>query len=120
MVWIIPSFGLELIEYIIFDLLIVTDSPFILSSIYDATKCSLLKGLIIQEFNRYDNLTYYIERDEEIPYEQEGRYQDAKGAKKVDTTVLDFLELNSIEYKTVNGIGKKTLSFIVKDVIERL
>ena len=25
----IPSFGLELIEYIIFDLLIVTDSPFI-------------------------------------------------------------------------------------------
>jgi hypothetical protein len=28
-VWIIPSFGLEMIEYIIFDLLIVTDSPFI-------------------------------------------------------------------------------------------
>ena len=99
---------------------IVTDSPFILSSVYDVTKCSLLKALILQEFNKYENMTYYIDRDESIPYEQEGRYQDSEGAKKVDTTVVDFLNQNSIDYKVVKGIGKDTLNSIVKDVMEKL
>lgn len=99
---------------------IVTDSPFILSSVYDSSKCSLLKALILQEFNKYNNLTYYIERDDNVPYEQEGRYQDSDGAKKVDTTVIDFLDKNSIDYKVVKGIGKNTLNGIIKDVTEKL
>jgi len=99
---------------------IVTDSPFILSSIYDSSNCTLLRALILQEFNKYDNMTYYIERSDAVPYEQEGRYQDANGAKKVDSSVLDFLDKNSVDYKVVKGIGKDTLNFIVKDVLKKL
>ncbi len=99
---------------------IVTDSPFILSSVYDVSKCTLLKALILQEFNKYDNMTYYIERDDKIPYEQEGRYQDASGAKKVDNSVVDFLDQNSLNYKVVKGIGNDTLNTIVKDVKNKL
>jgi len=99
---------------------IVTDSPFILSSIYDTSKCTLLKALILQEFNKYDNLTYYIERDDKIPYEQEGRFQDASGAVKVDNSVVDFLDKNAIEYKSVRGIGKDSLDYIVNDVMSSL
>jgi len=99
---------------------IITDSPFILCSIYDTTKCPLLKSLIIQEFNRYENMNFYIKRDDKVPYEQEGRYQDADGAKKVDTRVLDFLEDNFIPYTVVNGIGDDTLEFIIDAVINKL
>ncbi len=99
---------------------IVTDSPFILSSIYDSSNCNELRALIVKEFNKYNNMTYYIERDEEVPYEQEGRYQDSEGAKKVDTVVFDFLINNNIEFKTVKGIGNSTKKKIIKEVIEKL
>ena len=99
---------------------IVTDSPFILSSIYDTSGCNELRTLVMKEFNKYDNMTYYIDRDIKVPYEQEGRYQDAEGAKEVDTEVKDFLHDNNIDYKVVLGIGKQTLDFIVNDIIKRL
>lgn len=99
---------------------IVTDSPFILSSIYDVSKCTLLKALILQEFNKYENMTYYIERNDDVPYEQEGRYQDSDGAKKVDKTVINFLDENAINYKTVKGIGDDTIDLISKEVMEKL
>lgn len=66
---------------------VVTDSPFILCSIYDKNNCELLKGLVLKEFNSYNNLTYFIERDNSIKYEKEGRFQDLRGAKKVDIKV---------------------------------
>jgi len=99
---------------------IVTDSPFILSSIYDVTRCEELRALIMKEFNKYNNVVYYIERDDEVPYEQEGRYQDEDGAKVVDNTVKDFLEDNNINYTVVKGIGDDTLEQVVSETIERL
>jgi len=99
---------------------IVTDSPFILSSVYDVTHCSVLKDLVVQEFNKYDNITYYIDRDTTVPYEQEGRYQDSEGAKGVDNEVKDFLFENNIEYKVISGIGKQSLDFIVNDIMKKL
>jgi nicotinamide riboside kinase len=61
---------------------IVTDSPIILSAVYDKSKCQELRHLIIKEFNKYHNLNYLLVRDEDVEYEQEGRYQDLNGAKK--------------------------------------
>ena len=65
-------------------------------------------------------MNYFIKRDENVPYEQEGRYQDLVGAKKIDTIVLDFLAKESIDYKVVNGIGKDSLDLIVSDIISKL
>lgn len=99
---------------------VVTDSPLIFSAIYDKTKCQFLKGLILKEFNKYNNINYLLFRDTDVPYEQEGRYQDSEGAKKVDTQMLDFLNAEGIEYKPLYGIGKKSLNIIINDVKEKL
>lgn len=99
---------------------IVTDSPLILSAVYDKTQCSSLKELVLKEFNSYNNITYFIERDKNIPYEQEGRYQDLEGAKKIDEKVKDFMNENNIKYISVNGIGKDSLNKIVNDVKKEL
>jgi nicotinamide riboside kinase len=95
---------------------IITDSPLILSSIYDKTDCPHLKALIIKEFKSYNNLTYFIERDESVEYEQEGRYQDLKGAKEVDKKVRKFMDDHKIPYKVIKGIGKQSRKTILKDV----
>lgn len=99
---------------------IITDSPIFFSTVYDKTKCPLLRGLIMKEFNKYKTINYLIERDDSKEYEEEGRYQDLNGAKKVDTQMVKFLEEEKIEHKVMYGIGSKTLNTIVKDVIAKL
>jgi len=99
---------------------IITDSPIILSAIYDKTECPHLKALILKEFNAYNNITYFIDRDETAEYEQEGRYQDLKGAKKVDKMVKKFMDKHKIPYKVITGIGKESRKTIIKDIIKEL
>lgn len=99
---------------------IVTDSPAMLCAVYDKEQCSMLKGLALKELNSYNNMTYFIERDKSKDYEQEGRYQDLQGAKKVDKKVKKFLDENKIEYKSINGIGPDVLELVVSDVLKKL
>jgi len=99
---------------------IITDSPIFLSAVYDETQCPHLLALIMKEYNSYKNLTYYIERDTKVAYEQEGRYQDETGAKLVDDKVKNFMIENKIEYKTLKGIGQDSLSIVVDDVMKSL
>lgn len=99
---------------------IVTDSPFIFCSIYDRTKNEELKRLILHEYNKYNNLNYFIVRDKEVPYEQEGRYQDSEGAREVDIEISEFLFQNNIEHLAVPGIGEDTKNLIVNDIIKKL
>ena len=99
---------------------IITDSPIFLSAVYDDSRCEFLKGLIMKEYGNYKNLTYYIERDDNVPYEQEGRFQDHAGAKLVDTKVKDFMDDNNIEYKTIKGIGKESLDTIINDAVKAM
>lgn len=99
---------------------IVTDSPFIFCSIYDKTKNKELESLIMTEFNKYDNLNYLILRDKDVPYEQEGRYQDYDGASEVDREMKNFLLKHKIEHKTVYGIGEDVKKNIINEIVEKL
>lgn len=99
---------------------IITDSPIFLSSVYDESNCKDLKNLIMKEYKRYHNLTYLIERSKDVPYEQEGRYQDQAGAKLVDNKVKKFMDNNKIKYKTIQGIDSPSVDLIVKDILKEL
>ena len=99
---------------------IITDSPIFLSAVYDDTQCKNLRQLIMKEFNRYKNLTYLLERNDKIKYEQEGRYQDLEGAKQVDEKVKKFMKKNDIKYKTLKGIDSDSLKIIIKDALKAI
>lgn len=94
----------------------ITDSPLFFSAVYDETKCPHLKALILKEFKKYDNLVYLVKRSKDIPYEEEGRYQDKKGAELVDKKMENFLKTNKIKYKVLYGIGEDSLKTVIKDV----
>lgn len=99
---------------------IITDSPIFFSSVYDSSNCPHLAALIMKEYNNYTNLTYLLNRDDKVPYEQEGRYQDRAGATLVDKRVRSFMEDHSIKYKELSGINSTSLDIVISDVIKEL
>ena len=74
----------------------------------------------LNEYHKYENLLYFIERDTNFEYETERRYQDLQGAKLVDENIKNFLTENKIEYKSVNGIGQDTIDLIINELEQKL
>ena len=99
---------------------VITDAPLLLLSYYDKTRCAYLRDMVINEYNKYNNLLYFIERDLSVEYETEGRYQDLEGAKEVDIELRKFLDDNNIQYKLIKGIGSNSLETITNDIKNKL
>lgn len=81
--------------------IIVTDSPILLSAIYDSEQDPVFRQLVLQEFNKLTNVNFYIERFN--PYNPIGRHQTEEEAKEVDVRVREFLVENNIPFTTVIG-----------------
>ena len=99
---------------------IITDSPILFCTIYDKTECPYLRDLILKEYDKYNNLNTYLNRDLTVLYEQEGRYQDLNGAKLVDTKIYDFLIKQQIPIKEYYNILEDTITDIIKNIKEKL
>lgn len=100
---------------------IITDSPIFFSSVYDSTNCPHLLALIMKEYKLYTNLTYLLKRDDNVPYEQEGRYQDRSGAEQVDERMQTFMDIHlNGGYKILKGISSDSLEIVINDVLKTL
>jgi guanylate kinase len=95
---------------------IVTDSP-LLMGIFYGNDDEKLNSLIKQEFFKFDNLNYFIERDES--YETKGRLQSFEEAIEIDTKIFNFLEQNRILFKKIKS-DKNTVKDILKEIKNKL
>lgn len=84
--------------------IVVTDSPFLLSTIYDLSDNKLFHELILQEFNKHTNINFFIERDENIVFSEVGRYQNLTEAKAIDTKILNLLEKYKLNYFKIRSL----------------
>lgn len=80
---------------------VLTDSPIFLSSVYDKRKDPLFKQYILQEFNRFNNLTFYVRREKK--YLTKGRTQTELEAKEVDDVVYNMLVDCQVKFEEVRG-----------------
>jgi len=96
---------------------IVTDAPLPISLVYDETKSVNLKNIIMEEFNRFNNLNIYIKRNEDIEFERYGRSQDLDQARAIDNKVLNMLSENNIEYHTITGIDETAIDRLIENEI---
>ena len=73
---------------------ILTDSPIIFSAVYDERKDPLFKQFVVQEYKRFNNMLFYVERVKK--YLPKGRTQTESEARAVDEVVSTMLTENDI------------------------
>ncbi|MDT8900621.1 AAA family ATPase [Anaeroselena agilis] len=83
---------------------IITDSPILLSAIYDAEKNPLFQQLVLQEFKKFNNLNFVVERVK--PFSAVGRYGDEEDAQKYDQKIEQYLHDNGLLHAHVAGDEK--------------
>jgi len=72
---------------------IICDSPLPISIVYDKENSKAFHELIMEQFNKFNNLNFYLKRS--AVYQKSGRVQTEEEAKKIDKVVEGVL----IDYK---------------------
>lgn len=80
---------------------IITDSPLLLSILYDDDKNDSLQKLVMYEFKKCNNLNIFLKREK--PYVQTGRLQTEEEAKQIDRCVQSLLKVLGEEFLTFPG-----------------
>lgn len=76
---------------------IITDSPLLISIIYDKSDSKYFEKLIVEQYNKFNNLTFFIKRSENT-YQKEGRLQTRKEAEEIDENIKEMMHRNNIHY----------------------
>jgi hypothetical protein len=84
---------------------ICLDSPLLLGVFYnkhhDGNVCNVEKteAMILSKMSEFDNIYIFLERNEEFPYETEGRIHNEEQSKVIADQLLDLLDELGIKYR---------------------
>lgn len=78
---------------------VITDSPLLMSLIYNQTEVPLFNDLVVQYYEQYDNINFLLKRNHE--YHMEGRIQTEQESDEVGEQLENYLNKYNIEYKTL-------------------
>jgi nicotinamide riboside kinase len=92
--------------------IIVCDSPLLLTAIYDKNKSSELKGLVMEEYDKYHNINFFVVRKKK--YNPFGRAQTEEESLHKDREILEMLNADKIPYQTVDGVEEKVAEVTYK------
>lgn len=85
--------------------LIITDSPLLLGSIYGNECDDLLDQIITREYEKFDNIDIFLNRNMDHTYQSNGRMQNS------DEAILKDIEIKAL----LNKHNKQFLEFDVND-----
>lgn len=98
---------------------IVTDSPLLLSIVYDKNNKKAFKELILDEYRAYNTLNILINRTH--PYSEVGRYQKENEAIEVHKKIFQVLNDNKIKFHEFNSMPADTnLDKIIKLILNNI
>lgn len=82
---------------------IVTDSPLLLSAIYNQSKIlgEEFNNLVAKVFKSYDSINYFIERNK--PYNPKGRLQTENESDELAISIKALLDKYDITYSEIQG-----------------
>lgn len=96
---------------------VITDSPILLSPIYDQEKDETFKQLALEQHAKLNTLNYFLERKH--PYNPNGRQQTLEQAIQVDTELKLFLLENKVTFSNIEAVTEN-IDVIVAQILEKL
>lgn len=94
--------------------LIVSDCPLLLSFIYGEKKPKAFYDLVLHDFNEYDNINYFVERNK--PFNPKGRNHSEKESQAIDGRIKELLYKMRIPYSTIFG-DPTGINLVVREVL---
>ena len=94
---------------------IITDSPLLLSLIYDKRNLPSFTQLVLDEFNSFNNINVALRRQKK--YNPNGRMQTEKQAQEIDGRIRHILDQNNIPYGEIVGCRKSVN--VLADLVEK-
>ena len=104
---------------------ICLDSPLLLGLCYNrhgnGNVCNVEKTekMILSKMSEFDNIYIFLERNEEFPYEIEGRIHNEEQSKVISSQLLGLLDEFGIEYKSFKS-DKKNVSAILDYILSKV
>ena len=89
---------------------VITDSPVLLSLIYDLDKSQEFVNYALKEYKKFNNLNFFLERRKK--YNPNGRMQTEKEAKEKDKEIKRLLDNNKIQYYNVISERKSVIPIV--------
>lgn len=80
---------------------VITDSPLLLTPIYDAEKRQTLERLAVEEHNKMWTYNAFLIRKK--PFNQSGRKHDEEGSKELDSQIAEMLLKHDVAFETFEG-----------------
>jgi hypothetical protein len=96
---------------------VITDSPLLLSIIYDKDNDRNLRTKVLQEYRKYNNVNYLLKRKKK--YNPIGRMQTEDEAKVLDTEMKNLLDDYGFPYKELSG-SPENIETIGRDILTLL
>lgn len=81
---------------------IVQDGSLLLNAVYDQTNNQLFKALVIQEYNKFRNLDFFINRGD-IPFQEYGRIHTYDESVELDQKIRDVYNFADAQYIDINA-----------------
>ena len=79
---------------------IITDSPLLISILYNKTPSEYFDKLVIEQYHTFNNLLFFINRAEN--YQTEGRLQTKEESEGLDNIIKEILQDNNIPYDEIS------------------
>lgn len=95
---------------------IITDSPLLLSIIYNDGKLKHLEDLVWELYEQFDNENFFVKRTRS-KYVQEGRNQTLEKAKEIDAKIAG--QLYSVTYVEPTKDAVENIVEVIKAMIDR-
>lgn len=91
---------------------IITDSPLIISMHYNKTPSEYFNKLIVEQYNTFNNLLFFINRGN--TYQTEGRLQTKEESEMIDSDIKNILSEYDIKYTEISC--ENAVEYIVNNV----
>ena len=96
---------------------VITDSPIPMGCVYDAGKTRYLKELTLSEFEKFENMNYFLIRTKD--YNPNGRMQTLEEAIEKDSEIRSFMEQHDIPYTDMPATQESVLA-IVEEIKKKI